>query len=98
MSIKQILDDHSGETLTLVDSYLIGSSWTYYNGLLIRSQRVLLGTDNIHSISCIEDGDSLLFTLENKAKVKMSYEDEEIILRFPGFSETKHCYKDFIWS
>lgn len=98
MDIKQLLLINQGKTLTLNDSYLIGSSWTYHNYTLTRNHRVLLGMENIPSISCVVKENSLLFTLENDSKVKMSYENEEIILQFPGFSTTKHHYKKFIWN
>lgn len=98
MNIKQMLSSRKGEILTLNDSYLMGASWMYRDGILIRNQRVLLGTEAIPSVSCVEKENSLLFTLENKAKIEMSYKDEEIILQFPDVSLTKHYYKNYTWS
>lgn len=97
MSIKQLLIEHENKTLILNDPYLLGSSWIYHKGVLTRKHRVLLETEEIVSNSCIEQENSFLFTLENKTKVEMSYENEKIILQFPGFSTTKHRYKNYTW-
>lgn len=98
MNIIQFLADNQGKTLTIYESYLMHNFWIYHNSTLSRNQRVLLETENISSVSCFQEGNSLLFTLDNDSKVVMSYENNEIILQFPQISLTKHHYTNFTWS
>lgn len=97
MNIKEFFDSHANMVLTLHDSHLIGSYWTYHNKILTRHQRVLLSTESIASISYLEQELSILFILEGGARVEISYEDDDVILQFPGLSNTKHRYKNYSW-